>query len=325
MFRIILFTIIVQAILSCGGEKEDSVLTTPPFSPLTDSIQKEPRNAELWYKRGVLLYQKNYLEYARSDIAKAWSITPKESYALSLANLLAKKSPDSALLFLRSATDKVQGSVSLLIALAAIHVEKNQPQEALRICEAILKQYPAQIDALILKSEVLESMGHNEESLNTLQAAYSYAPSDVALVYRLAQRWAEDGNKKAIGLADSLIRQDAEGRHAEPYLLKGIYYYHTKDYAAALSLFNQAITKDYNNLDAHMYKGQVYFDQKNYPEAYKAFKLAITITPTYADAYYWLARCQEAVGNKTEAKTNYQRAFALDKEFTEAKQAAARL
>lgn len=325
MLRIIFFTCLLAILFACGSNEEDEILTNPPFNSLTDSIKKDPPNAELWYKRGVLLYQNNHAAYARADVEKAWSIEQKESYALSLANLLAQKSPDSAILFLRHATEKVKGSVALLIALATRHAEKKQWAESLQICDAILKQYPAQLDALILKSEALESMGKNKEALATLEAAYTYAPSDIELVYRLAQQWAEAGNSKVIKLTDSLITRDVEGRHAEPYVLKGIFFYHTKNYSAALDLFNQAITKDYNNLDAHMYKGQVYFDQKKYADAYKAFQLALTITPTYADGYYWLARCQEAVGNKAEAKTNYQRAFELDKELTEAKAAAARL
>jgi tetratricopeptide (TPR) repeat protein len=325
MFRFILFTTLLGALISCGNGEDDAVLKNPLFGSLTDSIERDPGNSELWYKRGVLLYQNNYTAYARADVEKAWSLQPKESYALSLANLLRQKSADSAIIFLRSATEKVKGSVALLIALAKGHAEKGEPNEAIEICDAILKQYPTQLDALLLKSELLESIGKETEALATLKMAYGYAPSDVDVAYTLGQKWAESDNPKVIKLADSLIRADVQGRHAEPYLLKGIYYYHTKNFGAAIDLFNQAITKDYNNLDAHMYKGQVYFDQRNYAEAYKSFQLAVTITPSYAEGYYWLAKCQEAVGNKAEAKTNYQRAYGLDKELKDAKDAGDRL
>jgi len=38
-----------------------------------------------------------------------------------------------------------------------------------------------------------------------------------------------------------------------------------------------------------------------------------------------MGKCQEAVGQKDEAKLNYQRAYGLDKTFTEAKEAADRI
>jgi len=38
-----------------------------------------------------------------------------------------------------------------------------------------------------------------------------------------------------------------------------------------------------------------------------------------------MGKCNEAMGNLTEAKLNYQRAFSLDNTFTEAKEAADKL
>jgi tetratricopeptide (TPR) repeat protein len=64
------------------------------------------------------------------------------------------------------------------------------------------------------------------------------------------------------------------------------------------------------------------FDEKKYNDAVKVFQLALKVSASYADAYYWLGRCQEALGQKAEAKLNYQRAYGLDKSLTEAKDAA---
>ncbi|RYY94496.1 MAG: tetratricopeptide repeat protein, partial [Chitinophagaceae bacterium] len=67
------------------------------------------------------------------------------------------------------------------------------------------------------------------------------------------------------------------------------------------------------------------YAQKKYDAALRAFQLAISITPSFADAHYWAGKCLEALGNKPEAKLNYQRAYGLDKTNTEAKAAAERL
>ncbi|MFN2439468.1 MAG: tetratricopeptide repeat protein [Chitinophagaceae bacterium] len=88
---------------------------------------------------------------------------------------------------------------------------------------------------------------------------------------------------------------------------------------------NEAIRQDYYFLDAYMEKGQILYNQKNYTEARKTFQLAATVSPTFADAYYWLGKSDEALGDKNEAKLNYQRAYGLDKSLTEAKAAADKL
>ncbi|MDP9230026.1 MAG: tetratricopeptide repeat protein, partial [Bacteroidota bacterium] len=86
-----------------------------------------------------------------------------------------------------------------------------------------------------------------------------------------------------------------------------------------------AIQHDYNFLDAHLDKGTIFYDEKKYNEALKTFQLVATISPTNADAYFWMAKCQEALNQKEEAKLNYQRAYGLDKSLTEAKEAADKL
>jgi TolA-binding protein len=74
-----------------------------------------------------------------------------------------------------------------------------------------------------------------------------------------------------------------------------------------------------------MDKGRTLFDLKKYPDAEKVFQLVLKISSTYADAYYWLGKCQESLGQKEDAKLNYERAYGLDKSLTEAKEAADRL
>ena len=46
------------------------------------------------------------------------------------------------------------------------------------------------------------------------------------------------------------------------------------------------------------------------------------VTPSFPDAWYWIGRCLEISGQKEEAKLNYEKAYSLDKTFTEAKEAA---
>ena len=66
-------------------------------------------------------------------------------------------------------------------------------------------------------------------------------------------------------------------------------------------------------------------DAKRYKVALQVFQLVNRISPTYADAYYWTGKCEEALGQKAEAKLDYQRAFSMDTALHDAKAAASRL
>jgi tetratricopeptide (TPR) repeat protein len=322
------FIFILTIILSCNNndvEEADSLLKGEPYSSLTDSIGVQPKNADLYYKRGVLLLQNEQNNYAEKDFKKAWSLKPDEKNALGVINILRRKNTDSAIAFIQEASKKIPGSIALKISLARGYQQKEDFEKAITVCNQIINEYPGQLDALQLKAELLQAQNKNAEALATLENAYAYTPADPELAHSLAFAYAQTKNIKAIALSDSLINADTEGKHAEPYYFKGVYYANIGNRTGALVFFNQAIQHDYYFLDAYMEKGNLFFNAKNYKEALETFQLAAKVSPTYAEAYYWMGKTKEAMGNKAEAKSDYQRAYGLDKTLTEAKQAADRL
>ncbi|MBN8674716.1 MAG: tetratricopeptide repeat protein [Chitinophagales bacterium] len=301
------------------------ILTQPPFAGLTDSIRNEKTNHDLYFRRAVLLNTNNFPEPALADFQQAWSLKKEEKYAYAISTILVEKNPDSAAVFLNQSLKELPQSILLRISLARSYNAQNKTEEALKVCDEILQLNPEQVDVLKLKAGLLEKKQDFATSIRILEKAYSITPYDIELNYILALKYAEAKNPKVIGLCDSLISMDSLGVHADPYYYKGIYYSNMNDKAKALSLFNEAIKHDYNFLDAHIEKGIILYDQQKYEEAYKSFNLAMTISPKYADSYYWMAKCQEATGNKAEAKLNYQRAYGLDKTLKEAKESADRI
>ena len=325
-YSVFVFALII--IFSCNNsavEETDSLLKGEPYTSLTDSIQLQPTNARLYYQRGALLLQNQQFTRAEKDLKKAWSLKPDEQNALGLANILRRKNTDSAIVFIQQALTKLPESIALKISLARGYQQKGSFEKAIIICNEVITQYPGQLDALQLKAELLQAENKNDEALATLETAYSYAPGDAELAHSLAFAYAESKNQKAIALSDSLIEADKEGKHAEPYYFKGVYYANVGNKTGALVFFNQAIQHDYYFLDAYMEKGSLFFDAKNYKEALETFQLAARVSPTFAEAYYWMGKTKEAIGSKEEAKSDYQRAYGLDKSLKEAKDAADRL
>ena len=313
---------------SCNN-KEDSpfgdLLYQQPFAPLTDSIKKEPKRDELYFRRAVLLNKNNFPEPALADFQKAWSLRKDERYAIGISRLLLDRRPDSAIIFLNEAISSLPQSVLLQLTLSRAYDAQNKTDNALSICNKILQTYPENTDILKFKATLLDKKNDTTEAITTLEKAYSLTPFDVGLNNELAYKYAETKNSKVIFLCDSLIKMDSLKIHAEPYFCKGLYYSNINDKAKAIELFNAAIQHDYTFLDAYLSKGRVYYDQKKYTDAKKTFLQIINISSTIPDAYYWLGRSQEALGEKDEALLNYQRAYGLDKTFTEAKEAADRI
>jgi tetratricopeptide (TPR) repeat protein len=321
--------IIIFFLTACNNGEDRSpyngILSQPPFAPLTDSIKKEPKRDELYFHRAVLLIKNNLPEPALADFKKAWSLRKEEPYALGIGNILLDKKPDSAVVFINDALKDLPKSILLRLNLARAYRAQNKIPDALTICDDILRIDPQQLDALMLKADLLDQQNNTAASIAALEQAYAINPAIEDLDYNLAYKYASTKNPKTLAFCDTLLKKDSLNEHPEPLYFKGVYYENMGDKNKALDFLNQAVVRDYTFLDAYMNKGKILYDQKKYNDAIKVYRLALNVQSTYADAYFWMGKCQEALGQKADAKLNYERAYGLDKTLTEAKEAADRI
>ena len=301
------------------------ILSQPPYATITDSIRKEPGHDELYFRRAVLLNKNNLPEPALADFRTAWSLESREDYAIGVSNILLDKKPDSAIVFLKQAISELPKSLFLQLSFARAYDAIGKTNEALAACDNILLQEPGQVNTLLLKSDLLLKKEDPTGAIKALEKAYSSMPSNREIINKLAYQYAETKNSNAIQLADSLISKDSQRLFAEPYYVKGMYYSNINERTKAIEFFDATIKQDHRYLNAYIEKGKILLDQKKTTEALKTFELANTITPSFPDAWYWMGRCQEIMGDKSEAKQNYEKAYELDNTFTEAKDAAEKI
>ncbi|MET0634582.1 MAG: tetratricopeptide repeat protein [Chitinophagaceae bacterium] len=325
-----LFVSILFLAIACNNADKsysafDGLLDQAPYKTITDSISREPERDDLYFRRAILLNRNNQPQPALVDFRKAWSIHQLEPYATGVSNILIDTRPDSAIVFIKEALKSLPQSIYLQITLARTYSSLDRDSEALAVCENILKKDPDQLNTLMLASEIYDKTGQQAKMIAALEKAYSLAPDQREISNSLAYQYAESKNPKAIAVADSLIRTDSIHQFADPLYVKGLYYSNTKQDAEAVKWFNRTIQSDHRYLQAYIEKGKVQIDQKKLNDALATFTLANEISPAYPDAWYWMGMAQEKMGMKKDALENYEKAYGLDKSFTEARDAAKRL
>lgn len=216
-------------------------------------------------------------------------------------------------------------SLALQISNAKAFQEKKEYNKALAITDAMLLQFPGQLDAIEIKAEIYREQGRTAEALQLLEKAYSLQSRDKETAYNLAYAYAEAKNSKALSLTDTLIKYDKTETVARAWYIKAFYFKNTGNEKEAMRYYDSSIIADYNFLDTYLDKGQLLFKQKKFEQALRSFATGQKLSPGTAEFYFWVAKTQEAMGNKTDAKTNYERAYALDKKMAEAKEAADKL
>jgi len=317
-------------LVSCNNNDEaaapgDEVLSQPPYSTVTDSLKKEPKNAELYFRRAIMLNRNNLPDLALRDFEHAWAQAKEEKYAVSISNILLDIKSDSAIVFANEALKKFPESLLLHLALVRAYDARNMTDQALAACDRLLAKQPDQVNTLMLKASLLEKKEDSSGMIDVLEKAHLLLPASLEISEKLAYQYAESKNSKAPALADSLIMNDTLKLHPGFYYIKGLYYSNIKDRANAIRLFDETIRHDHRYLNAYIEKGKILLDQKKTAEAFKTFQLANTVSPAFPDAWFWMGKCQETMGQKEEAKLNYEKAYGLDRTFQEAKEAAERL
>jgi len=311
------------------NDGSDAILNQPPYAVYTDSLRQagmaSPNTAALYLERGDLLAQNNLHEIAVKDFKKAWELQPGAPAGLRYASTLSIIGrTDEAVKLLQDCLRRFPDNRNFSGLLGTIYLQSGKTAQALVLYNKLLEADPSNFEAWYEKGLLLQKTRDTAGALEALQKAYSLQPVNTYAL-ELAHLYAENRDSKALALCDQVLAKDSSRELVDPLFIKGIYYSNTGQYARAIVQFDSCTHREYKFTDAWLEKGIAQFHQKDYEGALATFKMTTTISNTYPDGYFWMARCYEITGKKEEALMYYQEALALDKDFTEAKEAIKRL
>lgn len=330
LFAVLVMTALLS-LLSCQATEEQPIpdieqtLESPPFAALTDSIRQFPEDATLRLQRAVSLSQHNLHKFATADYRKAWEILGNEDVALQyISNLLLVNELPRAIDLLREAAQKFPENTEFNRRLGELYTQNGQLEEGLEQYDRIIDKDSTNFEAWFDRGTLLARMKDTAGAIASLETSFALLPINYSGI-PLANLYISRKDPRAVEVCNILLAKDSVEVQAEPVFMKGVYYAEVKDYDKALSLFDECIKRDWKMTEAYIEKGIILFEQKKYNEAMKVFTLAGTVSNSDADVYYWLGRCFEATGDRENARANYQRAFALDDTFLEARDGIKRM
>ncbi|MBL7700021.1 MAG: tetratricopeptide repeat protein [Chitinophagaceae bacterium] len=329
--KIMVALAVVTLIVSCSlrdtdSEKNNSsILNSPRFSGITDSINRFPGSAELYVKRALMLSQLNEHDAASADYKKAYELSGDEHVMLDYAsNLMLSQNVNKAIQLLEEGIKKFPSNTEFSRRLAEIHLQKGDARDALNEYDKILLADSSNFEAWYDKGLLLAKLKDTAGAIEALEKSFSLVPISYSGM-ALAGIYVAQKNPRALTICDMILARDTAEMQTEPVFMKGAYFADTKQYDEALKQFDECIKRDWKMTDAYIEKGIILFERRNYDEALKQFTMTTTVSNTDADGYFWLGRCYEMMGKKEEAIANYERALALDDTFTEARAALRRL
>ena len=144
-------------------------------------------------------------------------------------------------------------------------------------------------------------------------------------VILLGSLYAQTKNKKALEVADFLIRSKIPKTETEAFFIKGLYYNYAGEKMKAIPFFDKCLNLDYNYMFAYREKGIALYDMGKYEDAITVLDKAVTLQNNFDEGYYWLGRCLEKLNKPNDAIEEYKTALLYTPDYVEAKDALTRL
>jgi tetratricopeptide (TPR) repeat protein len=203
--------------------------------------------------------------------------------------------------------------------------EQEQYQDAIAVCDLILKWTPFSAHVLYTQGIILSTIGRYKESIANYDRALKYTKfvGDLDIYRALVARgdaFLELGQHRASldNYDQALKYQKGDKKHPNGNALfwgkRGVTQFHLNLYPEALHSFENSLKYNPDNWYCLTFQGSVFADIQQYAEAFHSLEQAIDRNPEFAPAFYEKARCYALQGNIDSAIENLARSLALGTE-----------
>jgi len=306
----------------CGGGNSTADLpvgsdtTVLIINQLSEDIEREPTNPELYHKRSQLYLAGREFDLALRDINKALSLDDKtQAYYITLADIhLFMAQTDNSLEALNRALRLDPGNRQALLNMARLYLILKNYQGTFQTVNELIRLDDYNPKAYFIRAIAWMEKGDTARAVGDLIKAADQDQQYYDAFVQLGELFSLRTDPLAEGYLRNAIRIRPESLQA--WYLLGLYYQETEQTDLALDAYSQIRKIDSSFRNAPYNQGYIYLVYLNdFPSAINAFSEAIAIDSAYTDAYFNRGYAFELNGQLTEAFGDYKTTLQLDPEY----------
>lgn len=313
----------MMVVISCKEKAGTPVGLTgdPVIDGLTEAIEKDPDDPELYYKRGQAFYDREAYDQAIQDLA---SLLKLDSTHLKAHHLLADVYLDDyqsarALQTLQRATYLYPDSIHTRLKLSEFQLILKQYDAALNTLAEIMNIRPGDPEALFMLGMVYRDQGKTDLAIGAFQSAVERNPDMSEAWVILGDLMDRTQNPLAEQYFDNAVRvapDNVAAWHAKAYFLQN------KDrFDEALGIYQHIHSLDAQYPEAYLNSAILYLYLDSLDAALKEVTILQQIDPANPAAWFYRGKALQFKGMKDEAKAAFEQALRLDPDYGQAKDA----
>jgi tetratricopeptide (TPR) repeat protein len=257
-------------------------------------------DAAVWTARGAIESRLGDKAAARRSLARALTLEPKNSFALSEMTeiLLAEKDLTAALENTQNLVKFYPTSIPAQLLLARVYAESGQLEQTFKIVESLDTQNS---EVIAFRTEITAK---GSKDVGVLEKQLESDAKNPAILGRLCVLTRTD---PARALEYCRRASEAEPQNVSHAVGFGAALVQAKQFESAVSLLRRLLSFDPENFAIHANLATALFELKRYAEAKTEFQWLIAKKSDLAVAYYFLAIAHDNLAEYSQALTNYQK------------------
>ena len=316
--------------VACGNDTEQVeenplFRREPALNKVTEEIKKSPKNAQLYFERGLLLDRLEEDSLALIDYKKAISLdSNRAEYYSAIGDMLFEhKDLDGSVLWLEQALRVNPEDKTAHLKLAKMFLYIEEYNKALTEINTVLRQDVYNPEGYYLKGMVYKSLSDTTKAISSFMTALQVQPEYRDAMIQLGIMNSMKGDPIAMKYYDNAYALDT--LDVFPLYARGVFYQDKGDYESAKREYINAIMKDRNYPSTYYNLGYIYMQQDSFQKAYRQYDILTKLNPTDAEAYFNRGLSYEAMGKIAEAIIDYKQALVFDEQYKEPQEALKRL
>lgn len=317
-------------VFSCGPKQTGEAIPNhpafkdPAVLEISEKLQDKP-DARLYYQRGLLLHRMGEDTLALNDFKKAAKMdSTRGEYFSAVGDLMFEhKDINGSLPYLQRAVTLNPTDPTAHLKIAKLFIYLKDYTKAFAEINTVLRQNTMTPEGYFLKGLIYKDLKDTARAISSFQTAQQVDPEYKDPIIQLGLLYSARKDPQALKYFDNAFRIDSSD--VFPLYARGMFYQEQENYEQAKAEFTRCIMHDANYADAFFGIGWVLLQQDSLEKARKHFDIVTRLEPTSATAYYNRGLCNELMGNRAEAVSDYRQALTFNEEYDAARQAIARL
>jgi tetratricopeptide (TPR) repeat protein len=326
IFNKIFFLFILNVISSCRDNKNIEVLSLPKsIVSLNEQITKSPKEADLYYKRGMEYYKLKKDSIALIDFKRACLLdTTKANYYSAVGDILFEhKDISGSVVYIQKALSINPNDTKALLKISKMYLFLKEYPKVFIGLNNVLRADVYNDEAYFLKGMAYKDLKDTMNALSSFSTASKINPDKPEYYMQLALLNVNIDIEKAKLYFENAYKADTN--NIEPINSIGFMYQDKKQYKLAKETFRKCIHLDADFARAYYNLGVLLMDEDSIDLAIKQFSFATKFNPTYTDAYLNRGICYETKRDTTAAATDYNQALQFDPAYELALQGLKRI